>query len=304
MKENHNFLTLVIASSTYPAVRNMKMQKKIYKNIANENLQFLWYRGGTDKQLNGRKYHKIGNDLFLDINDDTINMGRKTLLAFEWALDNIDFDFIVRPTPSSYVNYENLNKYINNNFKKQEIVYGGTIQDTKDKYGNKIKFASGSTLILNKRCVEIIVENQNLWDHDYWDDVGLALLLRELNIPPSGGERFDVQGNPYKQKINLDQYQYRCRSDNHYGYPRLIESHSLRAINKLFEKGEFSFIESFFKSLVIEVLKLFYVYQFGWKVFTIIKFILKKLLPKKIFKFLKGLLKNKIDSFKHKRFKT
>ena len=68
----------------------------------------------------------------------------------------------------------------------------------------------------------MVVKNQNLWDHDYWDDVGLALLLNQLGIEPTGGERFDVFGNPYKQDIDLNYYQYRCRADNHYGYPKFI----------------------------------------------------------------------------------
>ena len=76
----------------------------------------------------------------MDIDDDTLNMGRKTLLAFEWLLDNKEFDYVVRPTPSSYVNYKNLNEYILKNYANKNIVYGGTIQKTNDKYGNEIEF--------------------------------------------------------------------------------------------------------------------------------------------------------------------
>ena len=38
----------------------------------------------------------------------------------------------------------------------------------------------------------MILENQHSWDHDYWDDVGLAVLLNELDIKPTGGDRFDT----------------------------------------------------------------------------------------------------------------
>ena len=58
----------------------------------------------------------IGNDLFLNVNDDTLSMGKKTIMAFDWALKNIDFDFFIRPTPSSYVNYSNLERYLKTNF--------------------------------------------------------------------------------------------------------------------------------------------------------------------------------------------
>ena len=304
MSKKINLLTLVISSSTYPAVRNMKMQKKLFNKFENKNTKFIWYRGGSKTELKGKKFVKKDKDLLIDINDDTLNMGKKTILAFEWALQNSNFDYIIRPTPSSYVYYPNLEKYINENYEHEKIVYGGTIQETNDKDGSRIEFASGSTLILNRRCVEIIVNNKHLWDHDYWDDVGLAILLNSLDINPSGGERFDVRGNPYKFNIDLNFYQYRCRSDNHYGYPRWIESLALKAVDKLLTKGEWSKLEKKFYSTLMEFLKIIYIYQFGWKIFELIKKVLKILIPKKLYLNLKNYLQPHINSFKHKRFKT
>ena len=98
-------------------------------------------------------------------------MGRKKL----------DYDFIVRPTPSSFVHFSNLENSLKN-FTLDEVVYAGTIQSTNDKYGNKLDFVSGSTLVLSKKCIQLIFENKNLWDHSYWDDVGLAILLKKINV--------------------------------------------------------------------------------------------------------------------------
>ena len=39
-------------------------------------------------------------------------MGMKTLLAFEWLEQNYDYDFVVGVTPSSYINYNNLENFI------------------------------------------------------------------------------------------------------------------------------------------------------------------------------------------------
>ena len=304
MNQKPLIATLVISSSTYPAVRNMKMQKKIYLNEKKKDRNIFWYRQGTIEQLQGKKYNLIGNDLYLDVSDDTLNMGRKTLLAFEWLNKNIDYDYVVRPTPSSYIHYENLKKYIIDNFYGKEIVYGGKVQETNDKLGNKIEFASGSSLVLNKRCVDIILENENLWDHDYWDDVGLAMLLKKVNIKPTGGERFDVKGNPYKQEIDSSHYQYRCRSDNHYGYPRIIESHVLNAVHRITTGNKPNNLIVKLNFFLLEIFKFFYIYQFGWKVFSATRAILKFILPLSLFKLLKSLLKDKITSFKLKRFKT
>lgn len=304
MLKNIKTATFVISSNTYPAVRNMRMQKKLFANQLSENREFYWYRQGTEKQLLGKEANLIGNDLFLNINDDTLSMGKKTIMAFDWALKNIEFDFLIRPTPSSYINYSNLENYIKTNFLDNDIVYGGKIQETNNKFGQKIQFASGSTLVLSKKCIEIITENQNDWDHDYWDDVGLAVLLNKVGIKPSGGDRFDVKGNPYKQVIDLQQYQYRCRSDNHYGYPRIIEAHVMSSVHSLFDKGKFGKIKRVIFSAFIEILKLFYIYQFGWKFFTLMRGVVKFLFPEILYNYLKRFMNNKIESFKHKRFKT
>ena len=304
MLENIKTATFVISSDTYPAVRNVRMQKKLFADQINENRKFYWYRQGTEKQLLGKESNLIGNDLFLNVNDDTLSMGKKTIMAFDWALKNIDFDFFIRPTPSSYVNYSNLESYLRTNFLNMDIVYGGKIQETNNKFGEKIQFVSGSTLVLNKKCIEIVLEHQNDWDHDYWDDVGLAVLLEKVGVKPSGGDRFDVTGNPYRQNIDLTYYQYRCRSDNHYGYPRIIEAHVMSSIHKLFNEKKLGKIKKLTNSFFIELLKLLYVYQFGWKLFTFFRRLLKFILPNVIYKYLKQLASQKIESFKHKRFKT
>ena len=78
-------------------------------------------------------------------------------MAFEWAEKNLDYDFIVRPTPSSFVHFSNLEKFIKKNFTLDEVVYAGTIQSTNDKYGNKLDFVSGSTLVLSKNVFSLFL---------------------------------------------------------------------------------------------------------------------------------------------------
>lgn len=293
--------TLIISSNTYPANRNVRAQKKIY---ANSKSSIYWYRQGHKDQLNGKQSNLIGNDLFLDVSDNSISMGKKTLMAFEWAEKNLDYDFIVRPTPSSFVHFSNLEKFIKKNFTLDEVVYAGTIQSTNDKYGNKLDFVSGSTLVLSKKCIQLILENKNLWDHSYWDDVGLAILLKKINVKAFNADRFDVPGNPYLKNIPMDFYQYRCRADNHYGYPRLIESHVLKYVNELSIGNKHSKFKKYFFMSLIEVSKFVYIYQFGWKVYSLIRATLRNILPKKLYRFIKKLFSKQVESFKHIRFKT
>ena len=295
--------TLVISSNTYPAVRNSKVQKKLFLgNSFHKDLTF-WYKAGNRQSLEGNKFMLVENDLLIDTSDNTRNMGMKTLLAFEWLEQNYEYDFIVRPTPSSYINYNNLENYIRSNLLNHKYVYAGKIQTTNNKQKQPIDFISGSTFILNKASVKKILDNKLNWDHTYWDDVALSILMKELNINYQETERFDVTGNPLEQKIPTTYYQYRCRADNHYGYPRYLESNNLKIIHKLSNKQELNKIERFFLSIFYKITKFFYVYQFGWKLYELVKNVIKKLLPKSAYKNLKKIFNKKIEHFKNVRFK-
>lgn len=299
-----NIATLVISSNTYPASRNSRVQKKIFFEQGFDKDLTFWYKAYSNKNMDKKKFKLTGNDLLIDTDDGTTNMGLKTLLALEWLEENKDYDFVVRPTPSSYINFSNLERYIKMNLMNEKYVYSGKIQSTNDKNGNKIEFVSGSTLILNKNTVNKILENQHLWDHTYWDDVALCLVLKKLNISAQPSNRFDVKGNPFIGGIPANFYQYRCRADNHYSYPRFLETLNMKIIHKVTNNIKISFFKKAMLKKYYFFAKLFYIYQFGWKFFLYIKKISKLLLPSFIYNYIKIKFSKSIDRFKHIRFKT
>lgn len=295
---------LVLSSHTYPSIRNSKIQKKIFFNQNNNIKEIYWYKQGSKEILQNKNAVLVENDLFINADDSSIGMGLKTIIAFEWMLENSDFNYLFRTNTSSYVSVYNLNQFIENNFQEQEFVYSGLLHSTNDKYKKKIDFASGSGFLLNRKTVELVVEKQDEWDHQYWDDVSLALLLRKYDIIPQQGFRFDVTGNVYKQSLDLKNYHFRCRIDNHYGYPRYLEKYVLIYIHNLFNNVKISKISNLIMSLFFEVSKFFYIQQFTWKLYLSIKTILKATLPRNIYIKIKKIFEEKILSFKLKRFKT
>lgn len=298
----HKIETLILSSHTYPSVRNSKTQKKIFSEKGIKNV--YWYKQGNSQQLQNQESNLIGSDLFINASDDSLGMGHKTIKAMEWLLSNSDFDFLFRTNTSSYFSEKRLSNYIKENFTKPKKIYAGLIHTTNDKDGKEITFASGSGFILSRDVVESIVNNKDLWDHEYWDDVSLAIVMNKLNIPVSQGLRFDIKGNPYRQEIDMEQYHYRCRIDNHYGYPRFLEIYVLKYLSKLDSKDQLNKVSIFLYSLFFEASKKLYIHQFGWKLYLVNRNILRKFLPKKIYLFLKKITQNKIDKFKLVRFKT
>jgi hypothetical protein len=297
-----NLKILILSSNTYPSIRNSKVQKKVFSS--NESLNnVLWYKGGNPEQLINKEANLIERDLYVDASDDALGMGDKTIKSFEWMLENTDFEYLFRTNTSSYFSYSNLLSYIEKNFVDKKYVYAGKIHTTNDSSGNSVNFASGSGYILNRNTVKKIVENQKHWEHEYWDDVSLGLLLRKLNLKPIDAQRFDIEGNPYRQKIDINQYHYRCRIDNHYGYPRLLETFVLNYLSRLHNSKKLNNFLIILNSTIFEIFKFFYISQFGWKVFSLIRKVLKLLLPLRAFNFVKKLLQKRIYNFKLVRFK-
>tara|TARA_B100001250_G_scaffold169750_1_gene146197 strand:+ start:30820 stop:31725 length:906 start_codon:yes stop_codon:yes gene_type:complete len=295
---------LVLSSNTYPSVRNSKIQKKVFFNQPDSTSEIYWYKRGTEEELQGLDSCLSENDLFINADDSSLGMGEKTIIAFKWLIENSNFEYIFRTNTSSYVSIKKLRSFINDNYKNEKYVYSGLIHKTNDSTKMPISFASGSGFLLNRKTVELILENLEKWQHEYWDDVSLGILLRDLNILPTQGKRFDIEGNVFKQDINLDNYHYRCRIDNHYGYPRLLERYVISYLNKLDIGKDTNKIIRTLNSSLFEIFKLFYIHQFGWKIYSLIKSIMKIIFPKNIYKFIKKLFITQITDFKLKRFKT
>lgn len=303
MGKDIKIATLVISSNTYPALRNSVVQKKLFLENHFDNDLTFWYKAGSKYELKSKQFKLDRNDLLIDTDDGTLNMGMKTLLAFEWLEANRDYDFLVRPTPSSYINYQNLHAYIINNLSQEKYVYAGKVQSTNDKKGNPINFVSGSTVILNKASIQEILRSKTKWDHSYWDDVALSLLMSELNIESQNSDRFDVIGNPFNKPIATNFYQYRCRADNHYGYPRYLEATTLKIVDVISNGGKLKPLTKAYFIFIYKISKALYIYQFGWKVFEMVRKVLRMFLPKKIYKLIKIIFNKRIEKFKNIRFK-
>lgn len=296
-------LMMVITSETYPAKRNSKTQKRLYAPNENSNKLVVWYRGGNKLQDSKYFYDPVKRELLLNCSDNSRSMGLKTIMAFEWALENVEFEYLIRPTPSSYVNFSYLQKLYDKKFMNQKFLYAGTVQTLEYKDKPDIQFVSGSTLILNKPCVELIVENQKKWDHSLWDDVALSKLMAELNIEPLDVKRFNVEGNIFKQEIDLENYQFRCRADNHFNYPRYIEAYLLKIIYKLTNKIDIHPFQKILYYFYFEFLKIIYIREFSWKVYLKIRKLFKKILPAVVYNSVKKIFSKNIKQFQYKRFK-
>lgn len=289
-------LVLVLSSKTYPSRRNKKAIQKTWAKNNNENCKILFYESGNIEKL-------VNDTLYVKIDTDTKNLGQKFLLALEWCNKNVEFDFLFRTNTSSYLNLGNLERYISKNISENTNIYCGIpmIRDYKSS-PEKINFLSGSGFLLNKKVVSLILENKNTWDHNEWEDVALGKLMSNLGVPFLMGKTQEIKHNFYNNKIDLTNYHIRCRIDTHYGYPRFLESKIFYELDRLF-KGKKNL-----KTTILFNKYIFYIFKFlrvdnpKFKLYRSFRFLLKKLLPKKIYNFLKKNKPNFLLKFLKERF--
>ncbi len=212
---HNDYIKLAAGQYEFPKINNSKF----------EDTPFLIFQGGSDSI-----YFK-NNTLHLphekDSNNENSKRYRKTqpdrvLDCFEWVLENIDFDYIYRTTTTSYLNIEEIYRFIQD--KKNTSFYAAPEMYHLDKEKNKkIKFGSGVGFFLSKDIVETVVRNRNKWDYGYLDDVSLGkLLIDDLGIDLENIERQDFKKYPLFKDIDFNQFHYRFRLDI-WGYPRILE---------------------------------------------------------------------------------
>ena len=292
----NKIIILVLTSDTYPSYRNHLAQKNTWAEGQSENIKIYFYKAGNDTVLNN-------NDLIVKSGSREDEIGYKNYEALECVIKKEDFDFLYRTNTSSFINIKNLEDYINNSFRNQDLIYDGMIMSLKNKKNNTyIKFVSGSGILFSKKTIEVLIDNKNEYDHSLWEDVAIGELLNKNGIFPTKGKRYDIQGNIYKETVNLNHYHYRCRIDNHFGYPGFLEKRVLSELNYR-TKNSKSFNKKYVDLIFFEICKLFYIQMPFWKIYKFLRNLFKTFLPKSLYNYLKTIFKNRIVNFQLRYFK-
>lgn len=267
-------IILILSSDTYPSKRNKKIIQKTWGCSQNKNLDIYFYKAGNETYLSK------DNEIIVKSGKTSIEISKKNIEAFEYVFKNFKFDYLFRTTTTSYVNPDLLMKFIKSEVQNEEFVYSGKVMQTNDHSGNSVNFVSGAGILFNNKVIEKILDNKSKVNYDLWDDVGIGKLISELNIKPIEGFQYEIKGNIFKEKLNVNHYHYRCRIDNHYGYPRFLEKYVISYLHKFINKIEISKSKILFWNLIFEISKIIYVQYPFLKLFNFLKSFIKLLIPK------------------------
>lgn len=155
--------------------------------------------------------HRNGSNLYVKGNEGLFNIGHKTLDAFKYCVNNIEFDYIYRTNLSSYIDQNELYNHVSE--LPTTNIYKGAIG-----VHNGIKFASGSGYLISKDLVEYVINNEQYWDHESLiDDVSIAQVLARNNTYPQHTNRIDILTDDALNTFDATKinkcFHFRCKSD-------------------------------------------------------------------------------------------
>ena len=268
MLDNNNpkVLTLVLCSRNYLSFISSKAQQKIWGKYLNDFniLHFIGHPYSSEREVDYVSEQK-NNYLVLNTDDGYPNLAKKTFLAFDWAISNLEFDYLFRTNTSSFVDFKKLHKFSKSNHKNLE--YSGVVLDVVE--GDTI--ASGAGFFLSKKNVELILNNKEKFDATLPDDVAIARLLKKFEILPSSLIRKDLKKVPKPNSVyQSEHFHYRCRLDPQ--YHRILEPQLLKYLNRVSKTGGvvaliyYYFMVAIFKlsniKVVRKIIQKYYSYRF------------------------------------------
>jgi len=230
-------LILVLSADFEPYSTMITTSQKTWDSIEEEGMESIFYCGESTKP----NTDKI---IYLPVGEGLHMMGRKLLLAFEWALKNKEFDYIARVHSSTYVNKKELLNYVQD--LPTENVFAGAVADSQ----NGFKYCwGGAHYIISKDVVQKIVDSKNDWEHKYMEDESMSLIVASCGIPFTAGKSGSIDKlevgwhcisygdgcesisfNDFSEVVRLRHHFYRVKNDKNRDVDKFVMEELFRVL--------------------------------------------------------------------------
>ncbi len=214
---NKKIIIIVQNSNKYPSNLMVPFIRKTWGN--SNDIQTIIFQGDSIEN-----YLDSNNILYLNVPGNYESLTEKLLSCLDWVDNNLEYDYILRTTTTSYIDIINLQKFVN---KLPTSKLYCSVPDTYPPYEHEkedeIVFGSGAGVILSKDIIKLILNNLDKWDFTLLDDVAMGKFLTyENNIELTIGSRQDFKNYPVEKNIDFDNYQFRFKLSDNY-LPRFLE---------------------------------------------------------------------------------
>lgn len=162
---------LNLAADQEPFTSHLKAQKETW--AADIASQAIWIYGSD---LNKANYDPIHQRLELPVQEKFGNILAKSVEAIKWALDNLDFDFLVRGNTSNYYDDIILREFLNSKIDDRYFVGSelGFAPQNDSTPANAGLYLSGTGIVLSRASAEKM-RDINVRQYEGWpDDVAIS----------------------------------------------------------------------------------------------------------------------------------
>lgn len=162
-------ILILVLSADFPPYDGMvKTSLSTWDSIEHENMETVYYFGKSSKQ-NTDKF------IYLPVVESLNNMTEKTFKAFEWALQNKEFDYLCRPHSCVYVDKKELANYVEG--LPNENVFATL------KVSGEVNWGWGGTgFILSRDVIKKLVDNYDKVRPNLMEDQAVSFLINDLGI--------------------------------------------------------------------------------------------------------------------------
>lgn len=157
----------------------VKSSQHTWDSVYVDGVETLFYYGKSAPRQNLDALPRL---LFIDINDP--DWGRKNLMAFDWALKNKSWDYMVRVNGSCYLRKQKLFDLVQT-LPDTGMFHGVLVEHSGFKF-----MCGGAPFIMSRDVVERIVSNGDQWNHALPEDVAISKLAEDIGISLNPGGYF------------------------------------------------------------------------------------------------------------------
>jgi hypothetical protein len=214
-------LFLVIASGNPENESDLKAQLSTWLKDLPLNYSYIILRGSDANEFCLEK-----KTLLVPVIERYENILAKTILGITWALQNLEFDILIRTNVSTYFSRIHLDELMSG-IDLTSNYFGGYIERCKDPFNYNqvtIPFVTGTALVMTRPVAEILTDLPVVDFSSIPDDVAISNFIRNKGIKVSPLKR----NNFSELHIFLPTFQIRLKtSKNSYlASKRMIDIHT------------------------------------------------------------------------------
>ena len=230
LKKNRT-LFMILGSDAPENQMDLKMQRETWLNELLPNQKHLVIRGSTQESARLQE-----DTLLLPVIESYENILKKTLLGFRWALENTDFEVLIRTNVSTYFPVKLVDKEVEV-IEPSSHFFGGYIDECwipGNPYRKKISFVAGTAIVLTRPTVELLCQSNLAEITGLPDDVAISQVLDNSRIPAQNFKRNDLGSSHFF----YPKFQIRVKTSSvsHLASKRMKNVHQYFQATNLFDK--------------------------------------------------------------------